>query len=253
MNSRLLALSFLALVLFSCKRNTALTNTNVVDIDEFEIAEVDFEDLSAKTKFQYENEGSSLAATANIRIRKDSLIWFSLTPALGIEAARGIITQDSMVIVDRIKKTYSIYSFESLSKKFNFDLNYHLIESLILGNSGKQISSNDEAYREGSDFRLDQMSGTVKVEERINGSTLKIENVVMVDQVTKNAMTINYGDFDKLDDFDFPYQSVISLNYLPPAGSNKLNMMINLNHNKVTIESKRLKFPFNISSKYERK
>ncbi len=253
MNNRLLILSLLGLLFFSCKRNTALTSGNVVDLDEFEIADVEFDDLSAKTKFKYQNEGTTLAATANIRIRKDSLIWFSLTPALGIEAARGIITQDSMVLVDRIKKTYSIYSFESLSKRFNFNLNYHLIESLILGNASQNVSSKDQAYREGSDFRLDQTSGTVKVQERIDGSTLKIQDVVMIDEVTKNAMTINYGDFGKLDEYDFPYQSVISLNYLPPSGGNKLNMLINLDHSKVAIESKRLKFPFNISSKYERR
>lgn len=253
MNSKLLFLSLLTLVLFSCKRNPALTDTNIVDLSEFEIADIEFDDLSSKTKLQFEGEGSSVSATANIRIRKDSLIWFSLTPALGIEAARGIITLDSMVLVDRINKTYSIYNFETLSKKFNFNLNYHLIESLILGNSSQPLSNEDQAYREGTNFRLDQVTGPVKIQERIDGSTLKIENIMMLDEVTQNSLMINYSEFDKLEEFDFPYQAMISLNYTPPSGTGRLNTQVNLNHNRVVIETKRLKFPFTIPSKYERK
>jgi hypothetical protein len=253
MNSKLLILSLLTLVLFSCKRSPASTDANIVDLSEFEIADIEFADLSAKTKLQFETEGSSVSATANIRIRKDSLIWFSLTPALGIEAARGIITQDSMVLVDRLKKTYSVYSFDALSKKFNFNLNYHLIESLILGNSSQPISTEDQAYRDGTDFRLDQADGAVKIQERIDGSTLKIENIMMLDDVTNNSLAINYSDFDKLDEFYFPYQAILSLSYTPPSGVGRLNTQVNLDHNRVVIESKKLKFPFNIPSKYERK
>lgn len=253
MNSKLLILSLLTLVLFSCKRNPALTDTNIVDLSEFEIADIEFEDLSAKTKLQFETEGSNVSATANIRIRKDSLIWFSLTPALGIEVARGIITQDSMVLVDRINKTYSVYGFAALSKKFNFNLSYHLIEALILGNSSQPLSSDDQAYREGTDFLLDQLTGPVKVQERIDGNTLKIENIRMVDDLTKNSLAINYSEFDKLDEFDFPYQAIISLNYTPASGVGNLKTQVNLDHNKVVIETKRLRFPFNIPSKYERK
>lgn len=253
MNSKLLALSLLTLLLFSCKRNPASTDNTIVDLSEFEIADIQFEDLSAKTKLQFESEGSSVSATANVRIRKDSLIWFSLTPALGIEAARGIITQDSIVLVDRINKTYSIYSFDALSKKFNFRLSYHLIESLILGNSSQPVSNGDQAYREGTNFRLDQITGPVRIQERIDGSTLKIENIVMLDDATKNSLMINYSAFDKLDEFYFPYQAMISLNYTSPSGSDRLSTQVNLDHNKVVIETKSLKFPFNIPSKYERK
>jgi hypothetical protein len=253
MNSKLLIWSLLILVLFSCKRNPAVTDSNIVELSEFEIADIEFEDLSAKTKLRFETEESSVSATANIRIRKDSLIWFSLTPALGIEAARGIITQDSMVLVDRINKTYSIYGFEALSKKFNFNLNYHLIESLILGNSSQPLSDEDQAYREGTNFRLDQKTGSVKIQERIDGNTLKIENIMMLDEVTKNSLMINYSEFDELEQFDFPYEAILSLSYTPPSGIGRLNTQVNLDHNRVVIETKRLKFPFNIPSKYERK
>jgi hypothetical protein len=69
----------------------------------------------------------------NIRMKKDSIIWLSVT-GVGLEVARGIITPDSIVFMDKIHKDYFVFNYEQLSKQYNFDLNFALLQSVIIGN-----------------------------------------------------------------------------------------------------------------------
>ena len=66
-------------------------------------------------------------------MKKDSLIWISVT-GVGFEVARGLITKDSIVFMDKFHKEYFAFNYEQLSKKYNFDLNFALLQSIIIGN-----------------------------------------------------------------------------------------------------------------------
>lgn len=253
MNRKLTYLLFLAVVAFSCKKEYFSSRNTEVDISNFKVAEIDFEFLSTKTKFQYTDSKNSNSATANIRIKKDSIIWFSLTPALGIEAARGIITQDSMIIVDRINKTYSIFTFRDLSSKFRIDMDYNLLQALLLGNTSMEIKPDNKLKSEGDFFKLIQSRSTLGIENLVNNKTLKIERVLLKDALTSNSMAINYGNFLPVDNYIFPNETSISIVYKVAQDQPNSTTEIILEHSKVEIETKRVKFPFNIPSKYELK
>ena len=53
---------------------------------------------------------------AHIKICKDSLIWISISPALGIEVARVLIEPDTVRFINRIEGTYFTGDFGFLSK-----------------------------------------------------------------------------------------------------------------------------------------
>ena len=44
--------------------------------------------------------------TGNIRMRRDSTIWISVSAFLGMESLRALVTQDSVVLVNRMNQTY---------------------------------------------------------------------------------------------------------------------------------------------------
>ena len=46
------------------------------------------------------------AFTGNIRMRRDSTIWISVSAFLGMESIRALVTQDSVVLVNRMNQTY---------------------------------------------------------------------------------------------------------------------------------------------------
>ena len=66
----------------------------------------DYEYLSAKTKITVINTDGKTEFSASVRIKKDSAIWISISPALGIEIVRVLITKDSIKIIDRFNKKY---------------------------------------------------------------------------------------------------------------------------------------------------
>ena len=108
MSNRLFApvLFLLVISISSCKRGLfrpVLEGESAT----LEINEFDYDYLKAKAKFRYNDGKEDLKATANFRIKKDSLIWMSISASLGIEAARVMINKDSMAIMDRLNKQYT--------------------------------------------------------------------------------------------------------------------------------------------------
>src|SRR5690554_5290997 len=97
--------------------------------------EVNFNSISTKADFKVITKDKTQSFKANIRIQKDSAIWISITPLLGIEVARVLITQDSVKVINRLTKEYFIGDFSYLHKRFNIDLEYEVIQAILVGNS----------------------------------------------------------------------------------------------------------------------
>src|SRR6188508_1360887 len=51
--------------------------------------------ISGKAAVETDMEGKTSSFDISIRVRKDSVIWISISPLLGIEVARVLITRDS--------------------------------------------------------------------------------------------------------------------------------------------------------------
>ena len=241
---------FLSLVFISCSKKLTSTDSLVKE-ENLQIKQLDFEYFSAKSKIKYHDLDNNFKATANIRIKKDSVIWLSLTATLGIEALRVMITQDSIAIIDRVKKEYMRYDFEELSKKLNFKFDFQTIQAMILGNLPQPLQGQELVEKNEFHFIVKQNSGAISIENYINRSNLKLEKVFMQDNPTKNTLVSIYGNFQKLSQFDFPYTNLLTVNYL--KNGSRIKTTIDINYNKAEIVDGKIKFPFNIPQKYARK
>ena len=82
----------------SSKNDSIADNREAVPVKVQEIA---FDYLTAKSKFSLRSSTQDFENTnVNIRIKKDSLIWLSVT-GVGFEVGRGLITPDSIVFLDK--------------------------------------------------------------------------------------------------------------------------------------------------------
>jgi len=252
MNNRLIFFACLIGVSlsFSCNRNLIRPSLN--DGLDLKIEEFDFDYLKAKAKFEFKNGKNDLKANANIRIKKDSLIWMSISASLGIEGARTLITQDSMVVIDRLNKQYTVLDYKELSEKYNFQINYDLLQSVLLGNLSSPIQGEDKVSKELEHFLVLQDRGSVRMENYIGLNTMKLERAQWLDLPTQNTLTINYTNFQRIEGLIFPYKNKIVLEYIEP-GESPLNTQINIEYNRAEISDKKERFPFNIPQKYERK
>src|SRR5436190_16169075 len=98
-----------------------------------DVQEIDFEYMQGKAKLVYRDNAKEREVKANIRIHKDSAIWMKLH-VLGIQGGAVLINKDSITIVSDLQKEYYVYGYPELSKRFNFKINYQVIQAALLGN-----------------------------------------------------------------------------------------------------------------------
>jgi hypothetical protein len=265
---------FLCLSFFtpSCKNQKKITLNNGKCILDFKntrtltvnlkASEFHFDRIKAKLSIDAVIDSSSNSFTVSLRMKKDSVIWMSLSK-IGIEGARILITKDSVKFINTLKKQYFSGDFSYLSKLLNTELDFEAIQSLLIGNS---VTFYDEAekIKPGID-NCQYTLGTIrkfklhKVMEK--GKDLKeaVQSIYLVPETFKIARILFY-DFNPDRSFDakfgafatpensgnqlFPYK----MNYVIKA---QKNVTIEIDYDKVQLNEE-LTFPFKIQDNYER-
>lgn len=240
----------LLLMIGACKRD-AVPTVSRKELKNLAVKDVDFNYLTTRSKINFNDGNRSLSATANIRIRKDSLIWVSVTPGFGIEAARGLITQDSVYLMNRLEKNYYAYSFAELSNKLNVSLSYEVLQSALLGDLIRPISREDRIERQEDQVVIMQNEPQVDIANYIRNETLKLTKVILQDKSATGSITIDYEDFKPLESNVIPFSSTISARYFNEQELKTTTVAFK--HNKAEFSESALSFPFDIPVKYERK
>jgi hypothetical protein len=70
---------------------------------------------------------------ANMRLAPDSLIWGSVAPAFGIEAARVLLSNDTLFFMDRMNDRFYRGAPGRMSARFGIPLKRELLESIFFG------------------------------------------------------------------------------------------------------------------------
>jgi hypothetical protein len=193
----------------------------------------------------------SINATANIRIRNDSIIWISVTPAIGIEIFRAIITPDSVYLINRLNREFQGMRIDSIINKVNFNLTYPMLESMLVGNLVMPRKENDLVIREGNYYMLKQHEGNLMVDNQVNAKSMKIEKISIVDDSTSNYIDVDYHNFQPVDSAVFALDNSISLFYTTDKRS--INTQVIITYTKVSFSDKKVKFPFNVPNRYDEK
>ncbi len=92
-----------------------------------------FNDLTYNATATIKTDGTDNSIGLIVRIRKDSLIWISARK-LGFEIARLMMTEDSVWMMDRINGRYFAGDYLFFKQQFNIEVDYNLVEALLLGN-----------------------------------------------------------------------------------------------------------------------
>lgn len=239
-----------SVILFTaCNKNFQGINFNFLDRKKLEVRQFDFEYLSAKARFSFTDSTNEVKATANFRIRKDSLIWFSFASGVGIEGARGVVTPDTVIIIDRVNKEYMTYDFDSFSQRFGYPIDFGMLQNLILGNLLKERKSEDEVSRREEQFDLLQKREHILIKSSVSRTTLKIEDVLISEKDSPNQMKVKYDRFGLVGEHAFPYLTSVDLLIEDGNGGTKASHA-ELEYSKVEEEDDKLKFPFKIPSRY---
>ncbi len=103
----------------------------------------------AAMKFQVDADlnGDASAFKVNARMRRDSAIWLSITPALGVEAARIILTEDSVQLFSKVPGNKFGYTgdYSSFDSLLGTELSFDMAQRILTG-EGINLFDEDSKY-----------------------------------------------------------------------------------------------------------
>jgi len=222
--------------------------------------QLDFKSMSAKFTIQYKQGKKITNLRGQLRIKKDSITWISFSPALGIEAARIMMTNDSVSFVNRLNKTYFEGEYQLLADILNTTIDYSILQSMIIGNDLTQYDVNKyKASIDGGLYRITILERK-KIKKYLKGhenkpkvliqniwldpATFKIHKVELKELGEDNKkLVVLYDKYIQINGKYFPEHLFISISSQKP-------ITIDVDYQKVEM-NKPLRFPFSISNKYK--
>ncbi|MCC6691521.1 MAG: DUF4292 domain-containing protein [Bacteroidia bacterium] len=223
--------------------------------------EFKFEWINGKFSTDVIVDSSQTSFNVTFRGRKDSVLWMSITvPLIGMEAARVIITKDSVRFIDRLHSQYFVGDFNYIHKLLNTEIDYEMLQSLLVGNSVEFYEDEERMHSLSNNGRY--LLSTIrkrklrKVMEKnkelrdpaqsiwLNPVNFKIERILFNDFNQNRTFNAEFDKFAEVDSMLFPN----TIHYSIKA---QKNIDIKLEYSKINSNTPQA-FPFSIPSKYER-
>jgi hypothetical protein len=167
-----------------------------------------FHTLSAKIKSDFKNsEGREIGLIITMRAVHDSAIWMSISPGLGIEAARVLLTRDSVKILDKINQQYAVESYDYMRKFTEADVNFEVLQNIFTGNmpyTGDSLitdSVNNYYYAHSSRERT--------LQELTVNNVFRVLTSVITEKTTFDKLSVSYSTLTATEGGWFPLDARI--------------------------------------------
>lgn len=222
--------------------------------------ELKFHQFSAKFSATYSVDRKKTTVTGNLRIEHDSIIWISITPALGLEAVRFMLTPDSIKYINRLNNTYLKQDFSFINQLINKTLDYDMAQSFLLGNDFSLYESNsfrasvdNQQYKLNTSNRRKIRMAVRRSDEDISiplqsiwldAVSFKISKVLLKEAERDNRkFEATYSEFEEAEGNLIPAK----LNFGVETVDKKIMIMIT--YSKIQI-NKEQTYPFRIPENY---
>lgn len=246
MSKQILLCLAVIFLLAGCKRETAPTTSSATTetVGTVAVNNFDFNYLSSKGQITLNDKNQNLSSGVSIRMKKDSVIWVSVQPGLGIEAARMMLTQDSVYLMNRLQKEYVATDYTFLRNKFQVDVNFEVLQSILLGNL--QTQGTEKAMDEGNLQHVQQLRENLLFDYFIGRLNSKLQQLNVQDKNTGNTITVKYDSFQNIGQEPFAHALAAQVLQKGEVSDFKLN------YNRVAVSDEILSFPFSIPTDYKR-
>ena len=95
-----------------------------------------FEWLTTNMDIQAESNGMEFNdLSGQLRMRRDSLVWFTVTATMGVEVLRAKVSNDSVWVLNRLEKTYLAEPLDTIIAQLGIPLSLPLLQTLLLDNN----------------------------------------------------------------------------------------------------------------------
>tara|TARA_B110000438_G_scaffold298893_1_gene347970 strand:- start:776 stop:1528 length:753 start_codon:yes stop_codon:yes gene_type:complete len=215
MNKNIFMLIILVFCFFSCnliKKNTIEEScvSNPVNSKEL-IEKVNSENISPEwislnAKIEIDQKDNNTQVSAQIRVKKDSVIWISVKAPLGIEIFRTMITPDSIYYMSRMNKTYLIKPISDLKEVIKTDISYDQLQDILF--ASPQITKKKLEFSSTPFYYLKSENNNYII-------TMFYRIIQMELKESENkSLTINFNNyktFNEIDNHFFPSQLLVKV------------------------------------------
>lgn len=222
--------------------------------------ELHFQQFSAKFNATYQVDRKKTTVSGNLRIERDSIIWISITPALGIEAVRFMLTPDSIKLINRLSNSYFSKDFIYINQLLNKTLDYDMAQSFLIGNDFSLYDSNSfKASVDNQQYKLNTTDRR-KIRRYVRRSeddiSIPIQSIwldpesfkvtkVLLKEAERDSRKFQatYDEFEDIEGKLMPY----ALDFLVETDEKKIS--IKINYLKIQIDQEQT-YPFRIPESY---
>jgi hypothetical protein len=177
---------------------------------------------------------------------KDSVIWISITGALGFEGLRAYITADSVKLIDKQNKSYITRSVSYLQEVTALPLNLASLQDLLIGNpvflDSNIVSYNKSATEISMQSNGDFFKNLITISE--TDKYIQSSKLDDMDEMKNRTCYLTYKDYENRKGVNFSISRGISV-----AEKKKLDIKLNFKQYEF---NEMLSFPFSVPKNYKR-
>lgn len=213
--------------------------------DKVEAHRIPFRTFSARAKLDISNDqGRQEGITTFIRMQKDSAIWISVRPLLGIELVRVLITPDSVQVLNFFQKTCYARSTDSLRQLTGIPLTFDAVQDLIVGNPAYLSATPKNVERTASLITFLCDTGDLLSHFAVFADDYQLQEIKLQDQgeCTPRSFDQVYGDYEATGPYRFATRRRIFFS------ADRMSQ-VDIKFNRVDFD-KALSFPFPVTDKF---
>lgn len=222
-------------------------------------SEFQFETLVAKFSGLYSYNGSKQNFSGQMRLLKDSLIWCSIN-VMNIEVARVIVSKDSVKLINKLNRQYFESGFDYINNQLNTDIDFDMLQALILGNDVPYYETNKFQLVNGKDNFILSTIGRHKLKNYVKTEEDYSKVLIQSIKIDKNTLRITEqdikqlrnpnkkvkADYSEFEDYAGLFPTLMEFNFIGVK-----DLFISLKFSKIE-KNTDLSFPFKVPSSYTR-
>ncbi|ANH82418.1 hypothetical protein A8C56_16875 [Niabella ginsenosidivorans] len=226
-------------------RDTAMVTESISTVLE-KLNHITYTTFSGKADVSYTTKGDTKNFDIKVQMMRDSIIWVSVTGPLGIEGARGIITKDSVRIINKLNKQYITASYVYLQEQLGLPVDLITLQDLLVGNPVFIDNNNSSYTKQDSTIEITSRTRffrnllTVLAPDYLPSNS-KLEDV---DAGRNRSAELNYGNYEKVNNFQFPRSRQINVKY-------KTDIQITFNYKSFNF-NEAINTPFTVPRGYKK-
>lgn len=195
----------IALLTASCKTKRIATETPSSKMSAENVQkrliknQLNAEWIVGRAKVSLKGGSFAQTGTAELRMRKDSVIWMSVRK-FGFEGGRALITKDSVFLLDKLNRKYAAEDLSFIAEQYNLPANFSTLQAMLLGNpiflgtDEMQLEINEDV------LRLDSEGSGRKSAYVIQTADYRLKEMIFEDTAAKQILTNGYRDYRDLAD-----------------------------------------------------